>query len=134
MYLGFIVKHSTFLTTKVFFFSCHQRMLRIVGNYFQMKESCMIIVETVKWFFILLYGEANGIFDIFLNREKVNFFIMAIKLIDLVWGHVYHVSGPVREKCPFPDFGQMERAREIRESQRNKLSPVMFTHPGFPER
>ena len=59
---------------------------------------------------------------------------MAIKLIDLVWGHVYHVSGPVRDKCPFPGFGQMERAREIRESQRNKLSPVMFTHPGFPER
>ena len=50
-------------------------MLRIVGNYFQMKESCMIIFETVKWFFILLYAEANGIFDIFLNREKVNFLL-----------------------------------------------------------
>ena len=35
----------------------------------------MIIFETVKWFFILLYGEANGIFDIFLNREKVNFLL-----------------------------------------------------------
>lgn len=76
----------------------------------------MIIFETVKWFFILLYGEANGIFDFFffLDPEKVNFFIMAIKLIDLVWGHVYHVSSPVRDKCPFPGFSQMEmRAREI---------------------
>lgn len=49
-------------------------MLRIVGNYFQMKESCMIISETVKWFFILLYGEVNGIFYIVLDPEKVNFF------------------------------------------------------------
>lgn len=89
----------------------------------------MIIFETVKWFFILLYGEANGIFDIFLDPEKVKFFIMAIKLIDLVWGHVYHVSSPVRDKCPFPGFSQMEMR-----AMRNKLSPVMFTHPGFPER
>lgn len=49
-------------------------MLRFVGNYFQMKESYMIIFETVKWFFILLYGEVNGIFDIVLDPEKVNFF------------------------------------------------------------
>lgn len=74
MYLGYIVKHSTFLTMKVFFFPCYQMMLRFVGNYFQMKESCMIIFETVKWFFILLYGEVNGIFDIVLDPEKVNFF------------------------------------------------------------